>query len=67
MENARHHLRQHHKIEDESTILRYHVFCNQCGKEFFFTTNEMPDEEDKAFYLCPDCKKFITKKLNNIN
>jgi DNA-directed RNA polymerase subunit RPC12/RpoP len=54
-------------IEKDNVMVKYHIFCMHCGKEFFFEMEEMPDEEDKVFYVCIDCKKIIEKKINNIN
>jgi DNA-directed RNA polymerase subunit RPC12/RpoP len=54
-------------VDDEDIILQYHIFCQNCAKEFFFETDEMPEETETAFYVCPDCKKIIEEKQNTIS
>jgi DNA-directed RNA polymerase subunit RPC12/RpoP len=53
---------EEHGIDEEDVSIQYHAFCMQCGKEFFFDTDEMPEEEDLVFYFCPDCAKIINEK-----
>jgi predicted Zn-ribbon and HTH transcriptional regulator len=49
--------------EDESIILKYHAFCRQCGKEFFFDMDKLPENVEEECYFCPACKREIDEKL----
>ncbi|GAB6013558.1 hypothetical protein [Viscerimonas tarda] len=54
-----------HGINEEDIMLKYHAFCQHCAKGFFFDKEDAPDEEDRAFYVCPDCKRIIENRINN--
>ena len=50
--------------DDEDIIIQYHIFCQQCAREFFFDTANVPDETEDGLYICPECKTLIKEKKN---
>jgi DNA-directed RNA polymerase subunit RPC12/RpoP len=56
-------LEEHDIADDEDIIIQYHVFCQQCSKEFFFEADSVPEETTDGLYVCPDCKPKIEKLL----
>ncbi len=50
--------------EEEAIILKYHVFCSQCCKEFFFDMDEIFEDVEDECYFCPTCKLEIEEKIS---
>ena len=59
--------RDEHDLDPEDIIVQYHAFCMQCAKEFFFETDDMPEDIANMLYVCPDCQHEIEelKKQKN--